>query len=151
MGLGSGTSSGGPRRVTDSGFHFAVTWFCVDCPRMFYTVAKPEDEPADQGNRAVAAQEAYHEESGDIPPPFQGLLKMGGIMDNMNPEPVPLRNPKKMEPVVSVEVKKAIFPPDDDKTHDGEKVIRSDEVTLRAPCHASVHVSVSCYWERRGA
>ena len=56
----------------------------------------------------------------------------GGIQDNLYPEEiVPLRNPKKSEPVVAVAVQRAIFPPDDDKPNDGEKAIRSDEV--RAP------------------
>ena len=55
-------------------------------------------------------------------------------MDNFYPEEiVPLRNPKKSLPQVPMEVMKLIFPPDDDKPHDGEKVVRSDEVW--APCH----------------
>ena len=80
------------------------------------------------------------------------ILQMGGIMDNMYPEEiVPLRNPKLSEPVVSMEVRKTIFPPDDDKPHDGVKVVRSDEVW--APCHvcSCLSLSVSCYSERRGA
>ena len=58
------------------------------------------------------------------------ILQMGGIMDNMYPEEiVPLRNPKLSEPVVSMEVQSEDdFPPDDDKPHDGVKVVRSDEV-----------------------
>ena len=74
--------------------------------------------------------------AGPLPSRRKHKLVMGGIQDNMYPEEIiPLRNPKKSEPVVPMEVKKAIFPPDDDKPHDGERVVRSDEVW--APCHVA--------------
>ena len=79
-------------------------------------------------------EEVFEFFAGPLPSCRNHLYKMGGIINNMYPEEiVPLRNPKKSEPVVSVEVQKMIFPPDDDKPHDGDKVVRSDEVW--APCH----------------
>ena len=79
-------------------------------------------------------EELFEVFAGPLPSRRKHILPMGGITDNMYPEEiVPLRNPKQSEPLVSEEVKKAIFPPDDDKPHDGEMVVRSDEVW--APCH----------------
>jgi hypothetical protein len=95
-------------------------------------------------------EELFEAFAGPLPSRRKHILLMGGITDNMYPEEiVPLRNPKQSQPVVSVEVQRAIFPPDDDKAHDGEKVVRSDEVW--APCHVFSCLSVSCYSERQGA
>ena len=72
--------------------------------------------------------EAFAGNVRNLPERRKHKLKMAGIVDNTYPEEIiPLRNPKKSEPVVSVEVQKAIFPPDQDKPHDGEKVVRNDE------------------------
>ena len=71
-------------------------------------------------------------------------LQMGGIKDSMYPEEVvPLRNPNKSEPRVLVEVQKMIFPPEDDKAHDGESVIRGDEVW--APSHVCSHFQIKTF------
>jgi hypothetical protein len=73
-------------------------------------------------------EELFEAFAGKVPERRKHRLQMTGIVDNTYPiESIPLRNPKKSEPVVSVEVQKAIFPPDKDKPHDGEKVVRSDE------------------------
>ena len=91
-------------------------------------------------------EELYEAFAGPLPSRRKHLFSMGGIVDNMYPEElVPLRNPKTSEPLVSVEVQKMIFPPDEDKPHDGERVVRSDEVW--APCHVCSCLSVSCYSE----
>ena len=73
-------------------------------------------------------EELFEAFAGKLPERRKHKLQMAGIVDNTYPEErIPLRNPKKSEPVVSVEVQKAIFPPDKDKPHDGEKVVRNDE------------------------
>ena len=73
-------------------------------------------------------EELFEGFAGQLPERRKHKLKMAGIVDNTYPEEIiPLRNPKKAQPVVSVEVQKAIFPPDQDKPHDGEKVVRNDE------------------------
>ena len=72
-------------------------------------------------------EELFEAFAGPLPSRRKHTLQMGGIIDNMYPEEIiPLRNPKLSEPVVSMEVKKMIFPPDADKPqcHDGEKVVR---------------------------
>ena len=103
----------------------------------------PEGEVGELAGLPGMQEELFEAFAGPLPSRRKHILPMGGIMDNMYPEEiVPLRNPKQSEPVVSVEVQKAIFPPDDDKPHDGEKVVRSDEVW--APCHVCSCLSVSC-------
>ena len=73
-------------------------------------------------------EELFEAFAGPLPDRRKHLLKMNGIVDNTYPEEqIPLRNPKKSEPMVSVAVQKMIFPPDWDKPHDGEKIIRNDE------------------------
>ena len=73
-------------------------------------------------------EELFEGFAGKLPERRKHKLKMAGIVDNTYPEEIiPLRNPKKAQPVVSVEVQKTIFPPDQDKPHDGEKVVRNDE------------------------
>ena len=110
----------------------------------------PDGEVGELAGLPGMQEELFEAFAGPLPSRRKHILPMGGIMDNMYPEEiVPLRNPKQSEPLVSVEVQKAIFPPDDDKPHDGEKVVRSDEVW--APCHVCSCLSVSCYSERRGA
>ncbi len=110
----------------------------------------PDGEVGELAGLPGMLEELFEAFAGPLPSRRKHILPMGGIMDNMYPEEiVPLRNPKQSQPVVSVEVQKAIFPPDDDKPHDGEKVVRSDEVW--APCHVCSCLSVSCFSERRGA
>ena len=95
---------------------------------------QPDGEVGELAGLPGMQEEIFEVFSGPFALRRKHLYPMGGITDNCYPEEiVPLRNPKKSEPVVSVEVQKAIFPPDDDKAHDGEKVVRSDEVW--APCH----------------
>ena len=95
---------------------------------------EPEGEVGELAGLPGMVEELFEAYSGPLPFRRKHILKMGGIVDNMYPEEiVPLRNPKKSEPVVSVEVQKAIFPPDDDKPHDGVMVVRNDEVW--APYH----------------
>ena len=111
---------------------------------------EPDGKVGDLAGLPGMQEELFEGFAGPLPSRRKHNYPMGGIVDNMYPEEiVPLRNPKKSEPVVSVEVQKAIFPPDDDKPHDGDKVVRSDEVW--APCHVCSCLSVSCYSERRGA
>ena len=104
----------------------------------------PDGEVGELAGLPGMQEELFEAFAGPLPLRRKHILLMGGIMDNMYPEEiVPLRNPKKSEPLVSVEVQKSIFPPDDDKPHDGDKVVRSDEVW--APCHVcSCLISVSC-------
>ena len=103
----------------------------------------PDGEVGELAGLPGMQEELFEAFSGPLPLRRKHILLMGGITDNMYPEEiVPLRNPKKSEPMVSVEVQKSIFPPDDDKPHDGEKVVRSDEVW--APCHVCSCLSVSC-------
>ena len=110
----------------------------------------PDGEVGELAGLPGMQEELFEAFAGPLPSRRKHILQMGGITDNMYPEEiVPLRNPKQSEPVVSVEVQRGIFPPDDDKPHDGEKVVRSDEVW--APCHVCSCLSVSCYSERRGA
>ena len=100
----------------------------------------PDGEVGELAGLPGMQEELFEAFAGPLPSRRKHILPMGGIMDNMYPEEiVPLRNPKKSEPLVSVEVQKAIFPPEDDKPHDGEKVVRSDEVW--APCHSCLSVS----------
>ena len=107
----------------------------------------PDGEVGELAGLLGMLEELFEAFAGPLPSRRKHKLPMGGIMDNMYPEEiVPLRNPKKSEPQVSMEVRKLIFPPDDDKAHDGDKVVRSDEVW--APCHVC---SCFCYSERRGA
>ena len=80
-------------------------------------------------------EESFEAYAGPLPTRRQHLEPLGGIKDNLYPEEIiPLRNPKKSEPRVTVEVQKAIFPPDEDKPDDGDKVVRSDEVWTPTPC-----------------
>ena len=110
----------------------------------------PDGEAGELAGVPGMQEELFEAFAGPLPSRRKHILQMGGITDNMYPEEiVPLRNPKQSEPVVPVEVQRAIFPPDDDKAHDGEKVVRSDEVW--APCHVCSCLSVSCYSERQGA
>jgi hypothetical protein len=98
----------------------------------------PEGEVGELAGLPGMQEELFEGFAGPLPSRRKHILPMGGIIDNMYPEEiVPLSDPKTSEPVVTVEVQKAIFPPDDDKPHDGEKVVRSDEVW--APC-CSLHV-----------
>ena len=79
-------------------------------------------------------EEVYTAYAGPLPQKRKHHLPMPGITDNTYPdEIIPLRNPKKSEPRLSVEIVKKVFPPEDDKPHDGENVVRNDEVW--APCH----------------
>lgn len=99
---------------------------------------EPDGEVGELAGLPGMQEELFEAFAGPLPSRRKHKLKMGGIMDNMYPEElVPLRDPKKAQPVVLVEVQKMIFPPDEDRPHDGEKVVRSDEVW--ASCH-SVHV-----------
>jgi len=92
----------------------------------------PDGEVGQLDGVAGMVEECFEAYSGPLPARRKHQYQWGGIQDNLYPEEiVPLRNPKKSEPVVAVAVQRAIFPPDDDKPHDGEKAIRSDEV--RAP------------------
>ena len=94
----------------------------------------PDGEVGELAGLPGMQEELFEVFAGPLPSRRKHNFPMGGITDNMYPEEiVPLRNPKQSEPLVSVEVQKAIFPPDDDKAHDGEKSVRSDEVW--APCH----------------
>jgi len=98
----------------------------------------PEGEAGELAGLPGMQEDLFEAFAGPLPSRRKHILNMGGIVDNMYPEEiVPLSDPKAAEPVVTVEVQKAIFPPDEDKPHDGEKVVRSDDVW--APCH-SVHV-----------
>lgn len=74
-------------------------------------------------------EEVYTAYAGPLPQKRKHHLSMPGITDNTYPdEIIPLRNPKKSEPRLSVEVVKKVFPQEDDKPHDGENVVRNDEV-----------------------
>ena len=89
----------------------------------------PEGEVGDLAGVAGLAEDCFEAYCGPLPSRRKHQEPLGGIMDNLYPEEIiPLRNPKKSEPQVMVSLQKAIFPPDDDKAHDGEKVIRNDEV-----------------------
>ena len=94
----------------------------------------PDGAVGDLAGLPGMQEELFELFAGNLPTRRKHQFTMGGVLDNMYPEEiVPLRNPKSSEPVVTMEVKKMIFPPDDDKPHDGDKTIRGDEV--RAPCH----------------
>ena len=95
----------------------------------------PDGEVGDLAGLPGMQEDIFEAFAGPLPSRRKHILKMGGIMDNMYPEEiVPLRNPKTSEPVVTVEVQKAIFPPDEDKPHDGVKVLRSDEAWAPFTC-----------------
>lgn len=89
----------------------------------------PDGEIGELAGVAGMTEECFEAFCGPLPTRRRHLKPVGGISDNLYPEEIiPLRNPKKSGPQVSVSVQKAIFPPDSDKAHDGEKSIRNDEV-----------------------
>ena len=103
--------------------------------RRLWNGERPDGAVGDLAGLPGMQEELLEAFAGPLPLRRKHILDMGGIMDNMYPEEViPLRNPKLSEPVVSVEVKKMIFPPDGDQPCDGEKVVRSDEVWGSLTC-----------------
>ena len=107
--------------------------------RLWGPEGNPEGEVGSLAGLPGMREELFEAYAGPVPSrrPHK-YLKMGGITDSMYPEEVvPLRDPTKSEPRVLVELQKAIFPAGDDKAHDGENVIRSDEVW--APSHVCSH------------
>ena len=104
----------------------------------------PEGEVGDLAGLPGMQEELFEGYAGPVPACRDHILKMGPIKSNAFPEEIiPLRDPKKSQPLVSVEVQKMIFPPDDDKPHDGENVVRNDEVW--APCHVCSRLR-HCYF-----
>ena len=74
------------------------------------------------------AEECYDMFAGPLPGRKKHLQAFGPFLDNLYPEEIiPLRNPAKSEPQVTMIVKKQIFPPDFDEAA-GSNCLRDDEV-----------------------
>ena len=93
------------------------------------------------GGLPGAYEECYDLYAGLLPERKKHLYQFGAAVDNLAPfENVPLRNPMKSEPLVSLEIKKAIFPPDLDQAA-GDNSARDDEV---GACTSHSYIIIVC-------
>ena len=93
------------------------------------------------GGLPGAHEECYDLHAGQLPERKKHLHQFGAAVDNLAPyENVPLRNPMKSEPLVSIQVKKAIFPPDLDRAA-GDNSVRDDEV---GACTSHSYIIIVC-------
>lgn len=80
------------------------------------------------GGLPGAFEECYDLHAGLLPERKKHLHQFGAAVDNLaSYENVPLRNPTKSEPLVPLQIKKAVFPPDLDRAA-GDNSARDDEV-----------------------
>ena len=78
------------------------------------------------------SEECYDMFAGLLPERKKHIHAFGPYLDNFYPEEIiPLRNPAKSEPLVTMAVKKQIFPPDFDEAA-GSGCLRDDEVGTRS-------------------
>ena len=77
------------------------------------------------------SEECFDIFAGPLPGRKKHLEAFGPFIDNLYPEEIiPLRNPAKSEPLVTMRVKKQIFPPDFDQAA-GANCAREDEVITK--------------------
>jgi hypothetical protein len=113
--------------------------------RLFLTASKghslPQGGEHHLGGLPGTIEECYDLYAGQLPERKKHLHQFGAAVDNLAPfEIVPLRNPLKSEPLVTLQIKKAIFPPDLDQAA-GDNSARDDEV---GACTSHSYIIIVC-------